>query len=300
MKRWFNIFVYVSIIFVLYALWKADYLTIPTIDNHLFLFISITLLFITYLSKSVVWSAGLKSNNIMVTLKDSVASTGMAELGKYIPGKLWAVMGRAMYVALHYPISTVNASAISFNVQVLTIWSGIMAGATGILFIEVPAEWIYLLVGSWLILSCVLFIRQIHDLIQKLAGKILKREVKIPLIDVRKRKEIILWLFIDWFVRILAFYFFVLSLTPSNPGFATALGFPLAVTLGIVAVVVPGGIGVREGVLVFWLKGIGLPLETATTIAVAARLWSLAGETGIFLIALLLKKPGKLSSKANS
>ena len=66
-----------------------------------------------------------------------------------------------------------------------------------------------------------------------------------------------------------------------------AFAFPLATTIGIVAVIAPGGVGVREGVLVGYLSSQGLPLELATTIAVASRLWFLIGEVGIFVVGWL-------------
>jgi uncharacterized membrane protein YbhN (UPF0104 family) len=291
MKKWLNIFIYISLGFVVYALWKADYLKVPEIHDYLFLIISIVLLLLGFLSKSIVWITGLRSEDIRITVKDGLASTGLAELGKYIPGKLWAVMGRAMYISIHYPISTMNASAISFNVQVLTIWSGLMVGALGMFFVQVPSSWIILMLGAWTGLSLVIFVHNIHDFFERMVNKIIKRKrIRIPFINVFERKEIILWAFADWVVRLSAFYFFMNSLTDHNLSFGVALGFPLAVTLGILAVIVPGGIGVREGILLVWLKNAGLDVELATTVAITARLWSLSGELGVFFAGLVLKK----------
>jgi uncharacterized membrane protein YbhN (UPF0104 family) len=245
----------------------------------------------SFISKSIVWIIGLRSEKLRVAFRDGLVSTGLAELGKYIPGKLWAVMGRAMYISIHYPISALNASAISFNVQILTIWSGLMVGALGMFFVQVPSSWIILMFGAWIILSLVIFIHRIHDFFEKVINKIIKkRKIRIPFINVFERKEIILWVFIDWLVRLSAFYFFMNSLIDYKLSFGVALGFPLAVTLGILAVIVPGGIGVREGIILVWLKNAGLELELATTVAITARLWSLLGELGVFSAGMILKK----------
>lgn len=291
MKKWLNTFIYISLGFVVYALWKADYLHVPEIHDYFFLMISFVLLLLSYVSKSMVWSIGLRSEDIRVNIQDSLASTGLAELGKYIPGKLWTVMGRAMYISIHYPISAMNASAISFNVQLLTIWSGLMVGALGMFFVKVPLSWIILMLLAWTGLSLVIFVHSIHDFSERIINKIIKRKkIRIPFINVFERKEIILWVFIDWLIRLSAFYFFMNSLTDYQFSIAVALGFPLAVTLGILAVIVPGGIGVREGIILAWLKNAGLEIELATTVAITARLWSLLGELSIFSAGIILKK----------
>jgi hypothetical protein len=52
-------------------------------------------------------------------------------------------------------------------------------------------------------------------------------------------------------------------------------------------------LGVREGVLAFWLHASGLDINTATTYSLVIRLWMLVGELSVFFIALLLKKKHK-------
>jgi uncharacterized membrane protein YbhN (UPF0104 family) len=81
------------------------------------------------------------------------------------------------------------------------------------------------------------------------------------------------------------------SLTETTLSFKYGLTFPLAATLGILAIIAPGGIGVREGVLFLFLNSSGaLTVEEATTISVFSRVWFLVGESFLFLIALLMSK----------
>lgn len=66
--------------------------------------------------------------------------------------------------------------------------------------------------------------------------------------------------------------------------------------LGLLAIIIPGGFGVREGIMVFYLVLLGIPLEIAGGIAVLARLWFIIGEIFIFLLAVglnLFIKKGK-------
>jgi uncharacterized membrane protein YbhN (UPF0104 family) len=63
---------------------------------------------------------------------------------------------------------------------------------------------------------------------------------------------------------------------------AVGAGFPLAASLGVLALVAPGGLGVREGVIVAYLGLAGIPAMEATTISIASRLWFLGGELIFF------------------
>lgn len=290
MKKWLKYLVYVSVIFLIYSLWKADYLYVPEVKNFALLVFSVILLIAGYLTKSKVWQAGLKSKNHPVRFHDSVISTGLAELGKYIPGKVWVILGRAGYISGKYSVSTTQASGISLVVQFITIWSGILVALAGIIFIKVPAEWIIALVAGWLLLSFVLFFRPFHKWVTQITSKIIKKEIHIPFIEFKEIRPVLHWFFIDWAVRMSGFYLFLLALSGYGMTFAVAAGFPLAVTLGILAVIAPGGIGVREGILVIWLQGAGLELAEATTLAINTRLWALAGEITIFVAAWILNK----------
>ncbi len=290
MNRWLKYLVYVSVIFLAWYLWKADILHLPDIRNHGLLSISVLLLFLGYLTKSKTWQLSLKSRQVNISLRDAVASTGLAELGKYIPGKLWVILGRAGYVSGHYDISTKKASGISLVVQFITIWAGILVALAGIVFIRVSVEWILALSAGWLALSFALFFRPWHNFAEKLLKKIRKKETKLPFIDIREVSRILHWFFIDWLVRMSGFYLLLLSVGSGELNLAVAAGFPLAITLGILAVIAPGGLGVREGVLIIWFQAAGFDLATSTTFAVTTRLWALLGEVGIFVLGMIIKR----------
>jgi uncharacterized membrane protein YbhN (UPF0104 family) len=51
----------------------------------------------------------------------------------------------------------------------------------------------------------------------------------------------------------------------------------------------PGGLGVREGIIVLVLTATGLDVKVATTISVISRIWFISGEIFIFLMAILSK-----------
>ncbi|MEZ5196557.1 MAG: hypothetical protein R2764_09195, partial [Bacteroidales bacterium] len=76
-------------------------------------------------------------------------------------------------------------------------------------------------------------------------------------------------------------------------GFHVAFAFPLSVTIGLLAIIFPGGLGVREGILVGYMVLTGMPIQIATVITLYARLWFISGEIFIFLLALGLRVTGR-------
>ena len=74
------------------------------------------------------------------------------------------------------------------------------------------------------------------------------------------------------------------SLTSMDVPLSVGLGFPLAGSLGVMAFIVPGGLGVREGALIAYLSLAGIAVPVATTISIASRLWYLVGEVFIFFV----------------
>jgi glycosyltransferase 2 family protein len=290
MKKWTKYFVYISVAFLVFALWKADYLIVPEIDNYLFLAGSLVFLMAGYLTKSFVWTQTLKFKAHPIGYKSGVISVGLAELGKYIPGKLWIIFGRAGYVSENYSYKLKDTSYISFYTQILTIWTGLLIGAIGFLFIPIPEKWTIIFIAGFIMLTLVLFVPALQDLFLKLINKIFKKNNKLPVIRVNELLRLVPYYLFDWMIRITGFALLLAALSPDFFKLIFLPGYPLSITLGILAVIAPGGLGVREGVLFFWLHQGGLSVETATTISLVTRLWMLMGEILIFAFSFVLKR----------
>ncbi len=87
------------------------------------------------------------------------------------------------------------------------------------------------------------------------------------------------------------FVFITASLLPIEPHMYIALGsmYILASIVGLLAVFVPGGIGVREAVIVLF-AGMYFPIEQAIILAVVARLYATVADIGVFGVYLVLNK----------
>ncbi|MFW6257692.1 MAG: hypothetical protein ACOC11_02795 [Prolixibacteraceae bacterium] len=290
MKKWTKYFIYISIVFLVYALWKADYLFVPDINNYFFLAGSVVFLMAGYSTKTLVWTQTLKFKSYPVQFRSGLISVGLAELGKYIPGKLWIILGRAGYISENYPYKLKDTSYVSFYAQIITIWTGLLIGATGFIFIEVPFRWTVVFITGFVLISLVLFIPSLQDYVLKMINKIFKKNIELPVVRVNELIRLLPVFLLDWTIRITGFGLLLAALSPDFFKLIFLPGYPLSVTLGILAVIAPGGLGVREGVLVFWLHKGGLSIEEATTISLISRIWLLAGELFIFGLALVLKK----------
>ncbi|GAI09308.1 unnamed protein product [marine sediment metagenome] len=62
----------------------------------------------------------------------------------------------------------------------------------------------------------------------------------------------------------------------------------------MLAIIFPGGIGVREAVLTGFMIMLGITEEQAGTISIISRLWFTLGEAAIFLSAFVVGKSIKL------
>jgi glycosyltransferase 2 family protein len=294
MKKWFKYFVYISLLFLIIALIQADYLNIPKIYNHINLFLSIILVCLGFLMDAFAWQRTLKTYGYKtINFQHSISSMGLSIFGKYIPGKIWLIMGRSAYLAKIYNINEKDTTSISLNAQFIGLWVGLLIGVVGFIFIGTKLLWAELTLLLWVVLSLILFSRVFHNLTTFLIGKIFKKNIDIPSLSVKKVFEVMPWYILNWILWCAGFYFLAQSLSPTFVNPFSGFLFALAGTLGLLAFFAPGGLGIREGIIVTMLIMAGLNEELAISISVASRLWFLIGEVFIFVLALILKSLNK-------
>jgi glycosyltransferase 2 family protein len=292
MKKYlFKIFLYLSLLFLGIALFKANYLVIPKIVSTNSVIISILLLVAGFVVNTIAWSVILIGNKMKIRLIDGITSIGLSIFGKYIPGKLWVILGRSEYVAGKYGFSRKKVGIISLHAQLISIWTGLILGSIGLLFIDAPSAYGWMVLALFVLLSLIIFTNFFNGLAENFIG-LFKKQIEIPRVSFISVITVIPWYFVNWLLWSLSFYFLVSALYGETIPLISGLGFALAGSLGIVAVIAPGGIGIREGILTFYLTFLGLGIEEATTISIVSRLWFLCGEIFIFLTGLALRTIG--------
>lgn len=293
-NKWFTVLVYVSLVFLMLVLARKGYLYIPTILDLPALLLSISLMFSGFLTSAITWHRSIRERHPEIHLRDSIISIGLSIFMKYLPGKIWSILGPPGYIATTYDLSTRQLSAISLDNQLLLLWSGLLIGIIGLLLNESSSlALIGMSASLTLLLGAAIFSQTFHGPIENLASLILKKSIQIPRIPPSSAARILPYHFLTWAFWCSGFYFLSTAVTNDHVAPTAGAGFALGATLGIMAIIAPGGIGVREGIISGYLAATGIGLAPAATIAVTSRLWFLVGEFFMFLVALTLKNSGR-------
>lgn len=296
-RLFFRIFIYISLSFFIIALYKFDYLRVPVIHSFPALMYSLVFLFIGFLGDAYSWKKLLEKAKYKIEMTVSISSVGLSIFGKYIPGKIWLVLGRPVYISINKKIDLKNLTILSINNQMIALWVGVFMGILGVYSIDGYYPWLWVCICSWLVLTGLIFIPFFYEMMVKIFSFVLRKKIYYSHLTFFKVLSVTPWFFAYWAAWAIGFYFLILSLTESNNiPFSTGLAFPLSCTIGMLAVITPGGLGIREGIMVGYLSFSGLTLTQATTIAVSARLWYFTGELFIFITGWIMDKLPTTSS----
>lgn len=288
-KFFFNALIYVGLIFLVVYLYQYDYLSLTALHvNPIKLAASTLLLWLGFLASVLSWQRALRVHGISIPFKSALSSHGLSVFAKFIPGKIWVVLGRASKVSLEGH-SLKMASFVSLKEQLVYIWLGLLL-SLAIIFGPTGTKGLIALVVVLIVgLTLFNFSGWLRRLAEYLFRMIFKREFTIPPVSFTEALPMTRVTLLYWALWSSGFYLFVSAIHPAiSP--LIAFVFPLSVTLGLIAIIVPGGLGVREGIITLGLTSVGVPLEQATAIAIAARLWFTTGEAFVFLAGFCASK----------
>ena len=273
-----------SLVFLIGALYYADFLVRPAVYSYAYLFYSVLFLWAGFIIYSVCWGKVLGSEYRGIRNRTIVASAGLTIFGKYIPGRLWILLGRSAYVEKHSDHSLGALSLLSLKEQIISIWIGFLVGLVG-----------YNLAGSfspggiagmviWVSVTPLILSPLLPNIVNKVMKKLMNRDINITPLDWHMIRRVVPYSLLNWGVWAAGFYFLVQALVPYNVPLLTGLCFPLAANIGVLAFFAPGGIGIRETMIVIYLNQLGVGIGEASTIALTSRLWFLSGEAFLFVV----------------
>ncbi|HPK03675.1 MAG TPA: hypothetical protein PLS90_14600 [Candidatus Sumerlaeota bacterium] len=201
----------------------------------------------------------------------------VTQLAKYVPGGVWHFVARG----IAYSEAKMKTRRIAQNIVVenlILLGGAVCVGLVGMLptspglaFVAPPIR--FLTIGAALL---------IYPVAVYGAAAIIRRDV-----PARSRLAVVLFQLGAWLPIGAAFHFMIVALGISHVPPAYAAGtFTLCWAIAFVAVFVPGGIGLREALLVYML-GPFMPASAAFTVAVLSRIvWTVA-EAALLLVALV-------------
>lgn len=283
-------FVYASVLFLGVALMRGELLVVPTVHSPGALWAATGLLCAAFLMESAPWRRMLRDAGIDASWGDSLGSIGISVFGKYMPGKLWAIVGRSAFIAARCGAAEKDATMVAVNAQVISLWTGLLLGALALLVLEPTAHMGWAALGLWLAMSLLLFTDGSRRIAVWAASRALGMTITLPRMSPRQVLVPGSWYLALWALWCAGYWLLVHALVGHGVPLFVGWSFALAATAGILALIAPGGIGVREGILGAYLMFAGLAPTEATTVAAASRLWFLVGETFIFGVALGLDR----------
>jgi len=290
MRSLFKWFVYASLIFLVYYIVRQGVLEVPRIHSYAILLASFPILMTGCWGGVIAWHRLLSKSGLPCSRTECLAAMGLSIFGKYVPGKLWVILGRATYVSQkrRFPLSAVSAA--SLNDQFIALWAGLLLGTIGLLWVGGLRVYGWLTLLSWVGISLLVFSHWFHRIAEELLKVVLRRAIDIPAMSLRSTLQLLPWHIGYWLLWAVSFYLLLAALSPSSVPLPVGLAFPLAGSLGVMAVIAPGGLGVREGIMTGYLTLVGIPLPEAITLSVASRLWFLLGEVVFFVAGVVVDR----------
>ena len=250
--------------------WNLDYIRLG---------ISFLLLLFALACMVQIWRFILTSLGSNLPFKTSWRIWFLSNLGRYLPGKVWQIMGM-VYLCEKENVPKVRTfTAIVLGLSLFSL-SGLllmylyMFLSGTVQFAEYTYAFLFFIPCGVVVIYPAIFEKIINFLLRLFK----KEQVEI---NIRFKTMVLLFVLylVIWCVYGMAFFFFINSVYPVSfhhfPAFVCI--FSASYVLGLLAVFVPAGIGVRESILTAFLSFI-IPLHFATVVALLARLWFTAGE----------------------
>lgn len=235
----------------------------------------------------------------------------ISNLARYIPGNVWQV-ATLMVLVEPYGVSKTN---VVLSQAVYTAISLSIAGLVGLYllpaFIPALANWVWVAGALFVIAILVLAQPRVFRLIVDLTHNIIVRfrarfmpngneaGLSPPHAQLTFLRGLLILLCLAgmWMTNGIAFFLFMRSATDIGldklPVFIAMNA--AAYLIGYVSFITPSGLGFREGALAVFLTPF-FPTPAAVAFALAARLWSTAGEMLGVLIAILPAPKGTNTS----
>jgi uncharacterized membrane protein YbhN (UPF0104 family) len=266
--------------------------------NYFLLLASIGLHLVTFALFAQVWCMLMHGFGFAVPFRYGFKVAYIANLGRYIPGRIWPVFGM-VYVAkkLEIPEQTAVASwavaqlfaippSFAVGLAVLLIHPEMLGGKVSE-FLGTSIEILELItIVSSLIL---IFLPNWGIRIANVALKLIKRPTIEFHLTVRRALSVYVGYLVCWIAYGLAFWLFTRAITSEAqvPIISGIGAFIVAYQAGYLTVFTPGGLGTRELVMYSVLQ----PYfgAASTGIAIAARIWNIGCDVIASLLALRIK-----------
>jgi glycosyltransferase 2 family protein len=253
-----------------------------------------------------IWRAMLGAWGASLSFVEASHVWFVSNLGKYVPGKVWQIAAMGA-MAQQRGVPAVAAAGSALVVNLANIVSGfaiVLVTGAGVLGAAHPSGPRVAAVVVVLVLAGLLSLPVLLPTLGRLASLVLRRELEVPRIPARAIWLATLGTALAWVLYGLAFHLLALAFgvaptagsTGEWPGYVAV--YTSSYLIGYLSLLTPGGIVVRETMLVEGLVALGLAAEPAGwLLAFASRLWLTVLEIApgmLFLARGSLRRPSSL------
>lgn len=223
------------------------------------------------------WMALLRVRGVVVRIRRAMAWFFVGQLGKYVPGGIWPIVGQAELARRGGAARGAAYAATATSMLATFLGAVLLASGSGLVVSErrvVAALLVAGLVVVFALLASAVIRRRVHAL----ALRVTKRELRLPdASEVLRRSLLHLPVWILFSVMNVA----VVVALSGSPGAGDVVDLAFVTCLswmaGFVIVGLPGGIGVREAVFVSMTTGMLGP-GLAVSVAVVSRVVSIGAD----------------------
>lgn len=263
--------------------------------NVCHLIVALLLSLLSYLVETIIWKSIIDGqiDSKKITFREIAVILYASGLFRYLPGRIWIYSAQILWFkkyGINKPLILFINLVCMVELIILSLYFGLMYMST---YTSKLSMSVVIMLFVSLILANLLFNCYGNILINKilvLAGKLTKAEVRPINISHSLMVIIQFTVTISWIFAGLALYFMAkgvglhIVIADTVPVIAS---MSLSWLAGYLAVVSPGGLGVREGMMLLMLKPV-LAVQTALLLPILSRVILLLSEAFLGLLALAL------------
>lgn len=272
-----------------------------------YLTLALSLYLLSYLLETYIWRVCLNRHHGRHELNfpESIAVVNASGLFKYLPGRIWTYTAQLAWLKKY----NISKPVILYVNLICLIGSVIVSLYLGLVYLAFYTKLLSMrsvvLLAALLAACNAIYVIWNSALINKLialAGKLLKKEIQ-PLTDSKSLILLIQFVYVcSWALMGFGGYFLArgigLAIAFSNI-LALLASMSLSWVAGYVAVISPGGLGIREGTMLLMLRNV-VDTRTALIFPILSRFLYLIAEALLGLAALWLGIKYKVFSSKES
>lgn len=290
----------IVIVFFIVAVFLKQYRSISLDNitiNWIGLVASISLYFVAVTLQALIWNQLIELiEHKKYSLKDLFSIYIPSWLASYIPGKIGSI-GYKVILGANKNISKITILFTSLSEIIIFIFLGFIVSVPAVVNNKTIIDSNKILLFAFLLLvSLMIFFNPkiFTSVINKLYKYFTKKTAQINIGNSYKKNSLLVFVLEYFLIHIIygiGFFFLANSLqdySHLNLLFLIS-SWALAQVVGMITIISPSGIGVKEAVLTLLLST-QLPLEIAIAISVASRLWTITSDVLLYLIFLFCSK----------